>query len=258
MPLPALPLAVSWRRWAAQGFDLLWPPRCVFCGAEPPVADGDGRRRSAEVCANCARSLAFGGIRCGRCGQPGDDDPCGCCGGRLGQCAGLVVLGSYADTVRDAVLRAKRPAGELIAAGLAALIVERHGDRLHSWHPNLVVPVPMHWTRRLARGTSAADELARGVAAGLGLPLRRAVRRSRRTVMQNSLPRGARRGNVAGAFRAGRGVAGRRVLVVDDVTTTGATLAACSAALLSAGAAAVYAAVAARADTTGADTSRGE
>jgi ComF family protein len=264
MQLPELPLSVPWRRWAAQGFDLLWPPRCVFCGAETPEAerpgsemhgsetpgaDGVGRRRPAEVCGDCSRSLASGGSRCGRCGQPGDDDPCVRCGGRPGGCAGLVVLGSYADTVRDAVLRAKRPAGELIAAGLAALIVERHGDRLRGWHPDLVVPVPMHWTRRLMRGTSAADELARGVAVGLGLPFRRAVRRSRRTVMQNSLPRGDRRGNVAGAFLAGR-VAGRRVLLVDDVTTTGATLAACSAALLSAGAAAVYAAVAARADTS--------
>ncbi len=255
MPLPDFPLTVPWQRWAAQGFDLLWPPRCVFCGAETPGCetpgcDGAGRRRPAEVCGDCSRSLASGGSRCGRCGQPGDDDPCGRCGGRTGECAGLVVLGSYADAVRDAVLRAKRPAGELLAAGLAALIVERHGERIRGWQPDLVVPVPMHWTRRLVRGTSAADELARGVASGLGLPFRRAVRRSRRTVMQNSLPRSDRRDNVAGAFRAVRRVAGRRVLVVDDVTTTGSTVAACSAALLSAGAAAGYAAVAARADTT--------
>ncbi|MGB8852136.1 MAG: phosphoribosyltransferase family protein [Pirellulales bacterium] len=250
MPLSEVPTSDLWRRWAAQAFDLLWPPRCVFCGAEPPHAAGEEQRRRAEVCETCGRTLASGGGRCGRCGQPGDDDPCGRCGSRLGDCAGIVVLGSYADAIRDAVLRAKRPTGDLLAAGLAALLVERHGDRLRNWHPDLVVPVPMHWTRRLARGTSAADELARGVAAGLGLPLRRAIRRSRRTVMQNSLPRGNRRGNVAGAFRAGRGVAGRRVLVVDDVTTTGATLAACSAALLSAGATTVYAAVVACADTT--------
>lgn len=256
MPLPPRPLCVPWQRWVAQGVDLLWPPRCVFCGIETPAADGEMRCRAAEVCADCTRSLASDGGRCGRCGQPGGDDPCGRCGGRLGECAGIIVLGSYADAVRDAVLRAKRPTGDLVAAGLAALLVERHGDRLRSWRPDLVVPVPMHWTRRLVRGTSAADELARGVAAGLRLPLCRAVRRARRTAMQNTLPRGDRRGNVAGAFHAGGRVAGRRVLVVDDVTTTGATLAACSAALLTAGAAAVYAVVAARADATDADDSR--
>jgi ComF family protein len=240
----------TWQHWVGHGFDLLWPPRCVFCGAETEGAGGETRNRGAEVCDGCSRSLASGGSRCSRCGQPGDDDPCGRCNARLGECGGLVVLGTYADAIRDAVLRAKRPTGDLITAGLAALIVAQHGERLRGWHPDLVVPVPMYWTRRLMRGASAADDLARGIAVGLGLPLRRAVRRSRRTAMQNTLPRGERRANVAGAFRAGRGVAGRRVLLVDDVTTTGATLAACSAALLSAGAAAVYAAVAACADTT--------
>lgn len=244
-----MPLFFPWRRWAALGRDLLWPPRCVFCGVETDAVGGP-RIRAAEVCAACGRSLASGGSRCGRCGRPGSDDPCGRCAARPPACAGVVVLGTYADAVRDAVLRAKRPAGDLVAAGLATLIVERHGDLLRRWRPDLVVPVPMHWTRRLARGTSAADELARGVAVGLGLPLRRAVRRERRTAMQNTVPRGDRQGNVAGAFQAGRGVAGLRVLLVDDVTTTGSTLAACSAALLSSGAAAVYAAVAARADAT--------
>lgn len=249
MPLD-IPGSLPWRRWAARAFDLLWPPRCVFCGAETAGDEDAGRRRAAEVCPACSRSLGSSGIRCGRCGQPGGDDPCGRCADRLGGCSGIVVLGSYADAVRDAVLRAKRPTGDLTAAGLAALIVENHGDRLRAWGVDVVVPVPMHWTRRLMRGASAADELARGVAAGLGLPCRRAIHRSRRTAMQNSLPRGDRRSNVAGAFRAGRPVANHRVLVVDDVTTTGATLAACSTALLSAGAAAVYAAVVARADMT--------
>ncbi len=239
----------AWQRWVGLGFDLLWPPRCVFCGVETEGAGGAARNRGAEVCDSCSRSLASGDSRCSRCGQPGDDDPCGRCNARLGECGGLVVLGTYADAIRDAVLRAKRPTGDLITAGLAALIVAQHGERLRRWHPDLVVPVPMYWTRRLMRGTSAADELAQGIAVGLGLPLRRAVRRARPTAMQNTLPRSERRANVAGAFRAGRSVIGRRVLLVDDVTTTGATLAACSAALLSAGAAAVYAAVAARADT---------
>jgi len=243
------------RQWARLGGDLLWPPRCVFCGAEP--GDGELRRR-VEVCDGCARAITAGGPRCGGCGQPGDANPCGRCGGRLGRCAGIVVLGGYADALRDAVLRAKRPTGDMLTAGLAALIVEQHRDRLEGWGIDLVVPVPMHWRRRAARGTSAADELARGVAAGLGLPRRRVLRRSRPTVMQNELPREERRGNVAGAFRAGGwlggwpggGIADRRILLVDDVTTTGATLAACSDALLSAGAASVYAAVAARADAT--------
>ena len=160
------------------------------------------------------------------------------------------MLSGYADDVRDAVLAAKRPGGELVAAGLATLLVERHRSRLADWRIDGVVPVPMHWTRRLARGASSADTLARGVAAAMGVPFRPLLVRTRSTRMQNELPAGGRRANVRDAFRAAKGSAGRRFLLVDDVTTTGGTLSACRAALAAAGAEAVYAAAVARADPT--------
>jgi predicted amidophosphoribosyltransferase len=160
----------------------------------------------------------------------------------------VVVLAAYADDVRSAVLAAKRPGGELPAAGLATLLARKHASQIAAWNIDLIVPVPMHWTRRMLRGTSAADGVARGVAAALDLPRRAALIRRRATRMQNELEPAARRANVRDAFRATAVVAGRRVLVVDDVTTTGGTLAACRQALVAAGAAAVYAAAVARAD----------
>lgn len=250
------------RSWAGSGLDLVCPPRCVFCGAEPrrgardrsPAArDAAGQEtapaagRGMTVCPDCRRRLTTDGPRCQRCGEPGLTEQCRRCRGRR-HWDGIVVLSAYADDLRDAVLRCKRPAGEVLAATLADLLVQKHCDTLLAWRIGVVVPVPMHWLRRMRRGTSAAGELARGLARGLGVPCRPLLRRHRSTRMQNEFPIEDRPANVRGAFRAVGDLGGARVLLVDDVVTSGATLADCRRALAAAGASAVFAAVVARAD----------
>jgi ComF family protein len=223
--------------------DLLCPPRCVFCGADEVRGDAGG------VCDACVAILSRDSLRCHDCGEPMAVEAAGCrCRGRHRHWDGLVVLASYADEAREHVLRAKRPSGEGVAAGLASLLVRKHHDTIVAWRIDVVVPVPMHWLRRASRGTSAADQLAAGVAAALGVPCRRLLRRRHATRMQNELPPEERPANVRQAFEPWGRVAGRRVLLVDDVTTTGSTLAACRRTLVEAGAVAVYAAVVARAD----------
>lgn len=226
-----------------RGLDLICPPRCLLCRAETPHP-----AEPVRVCDACRRLLAADGPRCRLCGSlSADDGNCRVCRGQWRSWDGIVVLGGYSDELRSAVLAAKRPTGALVVAGLATLLLERHRQTVAAWNPEVVVPVPMHWTRRLARGSSAAEGLAERLASGLGLPCRSQLRRVRATRMQNELHPADRHANVRGVFRSAA-AAGRRVLLVDDVTTTGATLAECRAALVTAGASAVFAAVVARAD----------
>jgi ComF family protein len=251
--------------WVARGLDLLYPPRCPICrrdhAAEQPAAapepglSSEPQTWTATVCSECARELSADSGRCLRCGEAGGaTDGCRLCTQGPRAWRQIAVLSSYAGRLREAVLRAKRPAGDDVAAALASLIVRKHRDRLASWGISRVVPVPMHWLRRSVRGTSAADELSRRIASLQGLPHSRALVRQRATRMQNELPIADRPHNVQGAFRSRQPLDGERILLVDDVVTTGATLSACCRALGAAGAVSVDVAVVARADRTAADS----
>jgi ComF family protein len=242
-------------RWVAEGLDVLIPPRCVHChGDLPPEVDREiGSTESAGervlLCSGCRRDLASDSPRCTVCGERlGSAPACIGCRRRRHDCAGLAVLGGYRDHLRTAILRCKRPGAEPLVVALAGLLVARHHATFAAWAVDLVVPVPMHWSRRMVRGTSAADELAAAIAGRLGLPCRASLRRAVATRMQNEFPIHERRRNVADAFQPRAGVAGRTILLVDDVCTTGATLAACRQGLLAAGASGIYAAVVAKAD----------
>jgi ComF family protein len=134
------------------------------------------------------------------------------------------------------------------AEHLGAALAEPLAARCLPWASGLdvVTPVPLAWTRLLARGYNQAEEVARPLAGRLGLPWRRLLRRHPRP-RQALLSREQRRRNQQGSFVARGGLRrGMRVLLVDDVMTTGATLAAAAATLRRAGAASVIAAVVAR------------
>lgn len=134
-----------------------------------------------------------------------------------------------------------RPLGDLLSAALP------RDERFDA-----VTPVPLHWTRQWSRGFNQSELLAREIARRSGLPLLGGLRRVRSTPAQAGLSNTARRRNVAAAFRCSGGVRkrleGQRILLVDDVMTTGATAAACALALKRAGASRVAALTVARAD----------
>jgi ComF family protein len=115
---------------------------------------------------------------------------------------------------------------------------------------DVVVPVPLHWRRRWQRGFNQSELLAGATARRCGIPMWNAVRRLRATEAQAGLTNAVRRRNVAGVFRVKPRVrvAGMRLLLVDDVMTTGATASACAAALKRAGAKSVALLALARVD----------
>jgi ComF family protein len=132
-----------------------------------------------------------------------------------------------------------RPLGSLLSLALPR---ERGYD--------LAVPVPLHWMRRYRRGFNQSELLAREIGRRCGIPVRNALRRVRSTRSQAGLSNTRRRENVSAAFRARgtRSLSGLRILLVDDVMTTGSTAAACAAALKRAGAAHVVLLTVARVD----------
>ena len=152
-------------------------------------------------------------------------------------------IGPYEGALRAIVQALKYQSRPTLARGLAERMMQAGADVLRG--ADVAIPVPLHRSRERARGFNQARELARH----LDLPVVDALRRTRRTPSQADLPAARRHVNVRGAFEISRGAAidDLIVVLVDDVSTTGATLHACAIPLLAAGAREVRALTAARA-----------
>ncbi len=212
---------------------LLLPPRCLLCAA-PGAGD--------DLCAACAAELPRNPVCCARCAEP------------LAQSAALCGACQREPPPWDTAwvpFRYEWPLDRLesrfkFAAGLAAgrvLAAQWLASGPPPARPDLIVPVPLHRGRLRRRGYNQALELARPLASALGIPLRHDVlERVRVTAQQTELDAKRRRANVRGAFRlrplrdAGLPA---HIALLDDVMTTGATLAECARVLKRAGVARV-------------------
>jgi ComF family protein len=214
-----------------------------------------------SLCSTCAATYAAPRPRCARCGLglPQALPACGECLRAPPPFSGLVAWADYGFPWDQLLARFKYQGQVELAAALAESLAQAVRAELaptpERW-PQLVLPVPLNPQRLRARGYNQAWELARRVAARLALPAEATLlQRLRDTGHQTQLTRAQRENNLRHAFwvdprEAGR-LAGRRLALVDDVLTTGATAAAATQALLAAGAAEVQVWVLARTPAPG-------
>jgi len=231
MSLPARP-AYTIYRWLWTGFDWLYPPECGGCG-----------QVGLRWCAECqAATQNISSPFCRTCGATGvnRDELCNRCLAYPPNFSALRSWTLFAGPVRNAIHRLKYQRdialGEVLARPLIQMVVEE------DWDIDLIVPVPLSVARKIERGYNQAALLARPIALATGWSYQpRAMQRTKETRSQVGLTLKERYSNVSGAFLANRKkVSGKHVLLIDDVTTSGATLEACSQALRTAGALEVY------------------
>lgn len=221
-----------WQQLKEALLDLLFPPRCVGC-----------HRPGTWLCPKCQRGIErITGPLCPRCGRPvaHSDHLCSVCRHMAPPIDGIRSAAYFEGVLRDAIHRFKYRGTQALAQPLGQLMAECWPAYIPA---EVLVPVPLHPTRLAERGYNQAALLAQELGAAIGLPVGTgSLARIRATAPQVTLDAAARRENVRGAFRClDDRMAGRRVVLIDDVCTTGATLSACSTALRGAGARSIWA-----------------
>jgi len=230
--------------------DFVLPPACAFCKRD--LENDDEAVDGIRLCERCRKNFTSDQrsacLKCGMSVGPYVDTKNGCleCSRRHFRFTQVIRLGVYEDNLRTACIRGKSRGAEPLAAALASFLWKRQQDRLQEFSPDVVISVPQYWLHWFTRPHHQAQTMAEVLAERLTIPCdERAVRKVRRTVDQSSLPRSKRLKNLEHAFRTRRGIPlkNKRVLLVDDILTTGTTSNEVARVLLRAGASSVAVAV---------------
>jgi len=227
---------------------LLYPPSCTICAASVDLDE--------YLCAECESKVSrIVPPFCNKCSEPFDGAitttfACANCAHRTLYFEAAVSAFRSRGIVRHVILNFKYGRQIHLRHLVARWLVAAFDDeRLRERRFDAIVPVPLHPARQRERGFNQAALLAEWVSSHLALPLRAALQRIHYTTTQTAFDRSERMQNLRGAFRLRKkaDVRNLRVLLIDDVLTTGSTLSECARILREGGAQSVYAATAARA-----------
>ncbi|MCQ2422980.1 MAG: ComF family protein [Lachnospiraceae bacterium] len=221
--------------------EFLYPPRCPIC---------DGVRFSDEpvCCPSCIEQVSYvSAPYCMCCGRPIERDDrefCYDCSRKKRNYSGGVSLGAYEGALKESVLRFKFHGREEFASWYAEKLTERYEKELFRFHATLILPVPMHKRKERRRGYNQAASLAKELSERLSVPVRSDILlRTRYTEPQKNLNDVARLQNLLNAFAVEeeklteykKNHSIERVILVDDIYTTGSTMEACARVLKKAG-----------------------
>lgn len=241
-------MLTSLRKELAACLELLLPEACLFCGRL--LAMSPGPRSFCHPCLSCMPPLSV--AQCSCCAQPLPSATtkhlCGHCLQHPPAFVKVHAAGLYQRHLKEAVHRLKYRNQVALARPLGRLLTEKIIVSEKVFVPDLIVPVPLHPSRLRQRGFNQALEVARPISRTLNVPLdSRLLERSRETRQQQGLSAKERKGNLRKAFSLSRQTPARRILLIDDVMTTGETVRECSRTLVSGGITEVQVAVVARA-----------
>ncbi|HET7626245.1 MAG TPA: ComF family protein [Verrucomicrobiae bacterium] len=225
--------------WFEAALGFVFPLACQICGKErAPVSDG-------LICSHCWRQVRF--IKppfCERCGLPFDGAitqsfECSNCREMDLHFVSARSAVSTGGPVLEVIHRYKYQRALWFEPFLAGLLIRQAKRELHREDWDWIVPVPLHSAKKREREFNQAERLARLLAEAIGIPVNaRLLKRAVPTRTQTRLTRGERAANMKNAFRmqSGQRLNGERIVLLDDVFTTGATTSACAKVLKSAGA----------------------
>lgn len=225
----------------AQGYrnflDLLYPRRCPLCHRIL-------REHHELICPDCARDIRpISGPRCYKCGKPvlEEEEYCRDCQshpGAFDQGRGIFL---YDDRMKYSIMKYKYFGCREYSRFYGKAMYLYGRDLLALWQPQMIVPVPLYWRKQKIRGFNQAELLARELSRYTGIPVNtRLLKKNHATRSQKKLDAAGRKLNLREAFQVVGNPAGKSILLIDDVYTTGSTMDVLARALLGKGASHVF------------------
>lgn len=227
---------------AGKIIDAIYPPACPICGKALDIESG--ARRSA--CADCEKKLVYiGEQRCLKCGkelEDADGQYCYDCGRTEHIYTQGIAVFAYTEGIKQSIYRYKYKGRREYAVWYGEQAAKKCGAQIAIWNPDVIIPVPLHAGKLRKRGYNQAGLLAVEIGKNTGVPVDSDyLLRGRNTAPMKTLSENERTKNLEKAFFIkNNGVKYNKVMLVDDIYTTGATVDACAEELKTAGIRQIY------------------